>query len=186
MSKKVKFSVIFIIVLLLVSIIGFIQAKRITSKLELTPQNQDQQSEKIKIKDMLITETKNGQKYWEVFAALGEYANSKNVADLTDVVGNFYKEGKVAVSFKADKGSYESSIKKITLSQNAFIIAEDGTSLAADRIVWEGSTDKIKAFGHVQIIKSDTLYATCEISEFTSDFQNFKTFKNTVTKVYSK
>ena len=81
---------------------------------------------------------------------------------------------------------YESDAKRITLDSKALIIAEDGTSLSADKIVWEGATDKINAFGHVQIIKSDMLYATCDRSEFTSDFQKFKTFDNTTTKVYSK
>lgn len=186
MSKKVKFSLIFITFLLIVSIIGFWQAKKITANFEKPQTNTNQESEKIKIKDMLITETKDGQKYWEVFASLGEYTNTKNKATLTDVVGNFYKEGKVSVSFKADAGMYESDIKRITLNSKALIIAEDGTSLSADKIVWEGSTDKIKAFGHVQIIKDDSLYATCDRSEFTSDFQKFKTFDNTTTKVYSK
>ena len=60
---------------------------------------------------------------------------TKNKATLTDVVGNFYKEGKVSVSFKADTGMYESDAKRITLDSKALIIAEDGTSLSADKIV---------------------------------------------------
>ncbi len=187
MTKKVKFSLFFILFMLIICIIGLIQAKNITKTLKDTPKNSQQgQSEKVSIKDMLITETKDGKKYWEVFAGFGEYASSKNIADLKDVVGNFYKNGKVVVSFKANKGTYENGKKRITLEDNALIVAEDGTALKAQKIVWEGEKDKIVAYGNVQITKSDNLYATCQRSEFSSDFKNFKTFVRTTTKVYSK
>ena len=57
-------------------------------------------------------------------------------------MGNFYKEGEVAMSFQSSKGAYNEKEGSITLYENTYIVLKDETSLAADRLTWLGKRQR--------------------------------------------
>ena len=77
MKKGTKFSIIFIVLLLLLGIVAFVFAGKWTKDFQkyLTSQGS---VEYAKANDIVITETKDGIKYWEMYAATGEY-DAENV-----------------------------------------------------------------------------------------------------------
>ena len=121
MKKRVKVAVIFAIVVLVACIVGFINAWIITGGVKMSDLTQEKQenSEKVLVKNILLTETKQGKKYWEIFAKSGKYVNNSDKVLLYNVIGNFYDEnGEVILSFSGDDGQYESKIRKVILNKN--------------------------------------------------------------------
>lgn len=186
MSKKIKSYLIFIGVVVVACVIGLINAFVITGGIKMDALVQSAKQEKVLVKNVLLTETKDGGKYWEIFADDGEYLNKKNKIFLRKVIGNFYKKNEVVFSFEGDEGFYESKLKKVTLIKNARIVAKNNTSLRADRIIWEGTEDKIIAEGNVDVIKSDDIVTKSDKTVFTTDFKEFNIYGNATTKIFNK
>ncbi len=135
---------------------------------------------------VIITETKEGNKYFEIYGETGNYSNDRSIATLNNVVGNFYKEGEVAMSFQSSKGTYNEKEGSITLYENTYIVLKDETSLAADKLVWLGNDKETVAEGNVKIRKGKELLATSEKCVIGAGYDKFKIIGKTQTKLFSE
>ena len=106
------------------------------------------------------------------------------MATLHNVVGNFYKDGNVAMSFQSSKGTYDEKAGEIRLYENTYIVLEDETSLEADSLIWSGSDKDTIAEGHVKIKKSNEMYALADKCIIGSGYNKFKIIGKTQTKIY--
>ena len=64
------------------------------------------------------------------------------------------------------------------------IVLKDGTCLFADRLVWSGSQNPVKARGNVVIIRNEEFYATANEIEISPDYSKFKIIGHAVSKIY--
>jgi LPS export ABC transporter protein LptC len=170
-------------------IAGFINAWIITGGIKMEDLTQDKQekAEKVLVKDILLTETKDGKKYWEIFAKRGKYVNNTDKVMLQDVIGNFYDENsQIILSFSGDNGEYESKRKKVVLTNNAKLAAKDETQMEAHKVTWEGLNNIVHAEGNVRAIKAEKLFITSDRAVFTTNFKDFHVYGHTSTRVYDK
>lgn len=133
---------------------------------------------------IILTETKEEQKYWEIYGETGKWDSSNGVAQLEKVIGNFYKDNEVSMSFESSKGTYNSKDGDITLHEDTFIVLKDGITLNADKLHWIDSHTPIVAEGHVKIQKDKQLLSTAEKIEISPEYDSFKIIGNTVSKIY--
>lgn len=133
---------------------------------------------------IILTETKNDKKYWEIYGETGKWDSSNGVAQLNKVIGNFYKDNEVSMSLKSSKGTYNSKIGDITLYQDTFIALKGGITLKADRLHWINSNSPIVAEGHIKIQKDNQLLSTADKIVISPDYDSFKISGHTVSKVY--
>src|SRR5574344_19046 len=133
---------------------------------------------------IILTETKNDKKYWEIYGETGKWDSSNGVAQLNKVIGNFYKDNEVSMSLKSSKGTYNSKIGDITLYQDTFIALKGGITLKADRLHWINSNSPIVAEGHIKIQKDNQLLSTADKIVISPDYDSFKISGQTVSKVY--
>lgn len=189
MKKRVKVAIVFISVVLVACIAGFINAWFITGGLTLSDLTEEQKnnSEKLWVEGILLTETKEGRKYWEIYGDSGQYVDNQSRIILNNVIGNFYDEkGKVVMSFAGDKGEYEIKTSRVILTEKAKLAAQDNTQMNSDKMTWEGSKNIIHAEGHVKAVKEGELVITCDKTVFNKDFTDFRVYGHTTTKVYEK
>ena len=110
------------VVLFSVIIIGclwaFISASVITKTFKNKIIDQTYKNKEANIESLLVTETDQGKKLWELYADTGMYTDADNIVLLENLIGNFYEDDKVKASFKADKGTYNSTKKQIILNDN--------------------------------------------------------------------
>lgn len=135
---------------------------------------------------IIITETKENKKYFEIYGETGSYSNENNMATLHNVVGNFYKDGRVAMSFQSSKGTYDEKAGVITLYEHTYIVLEDKTSLESDKLIWSGSDKDTIAEGNVKIKKSDEMYALADKCIISPNYEKFKIIGKTKTQIYGK
>ena len=109
-----------------------------------------------------------------------------NVATLHNVVGNFYKDGEVAMSFQSSKGSYDENAGTITLYENTYIVLKDTTSLEADKLTWAGSDKETVAEGNVRIKKNNEMVSLANKFIISANYDKFKIIGKTKTSLYSK
>ena len=147
---------------------------------------QDSSDQKVDAVGIIITETKQGKKYFEIYGENGSYSNDNSIATLNNVVGNFYKDGEVAMSFQSSKGQYDEKAGTITLYENTYIVLKDNTSLASDRLVWSGSDNDTIAEGNVKIKKSNEMYALADKCIIGAGYDKFRIVGKTETKIYGK
>lgn len=133
---------------------------------------------------VILTETKNDQKYWEIYGENGKWDSSMGVAQLNSVVGNFYKDNEVSMSFESSKGTYNSKEGNITLYEDTFIALKDGITLSADKLNWYNSHTPVVAEGHIKIQKGGELLSTADKIIISPDYSSFRIEGNTVSKVY--
>lgn len=149
------------IVILLFIVIGcawaFIAAGIITQNFKKDLLNNAGEKQELNIKNLIITETKDDKKYWELYAESGYYDNQNKVAILYNIIGNFYENDEVVLSLESTKGSYSEINKKVILYENTYFIYKDGTDVRADRFVWQGNDKDITASGNVVIRKQGEL-----------------------------
>ena len=136
------------------------------------------------VNGIILTETKNETKYWEIYGETGRWDSRKGIAQLNKVIGNFYKDNEVSMSFESSKGTYNSVQGDITLYEDTFIVMKDGVTLNADRLHWIDSHSPIIAEGHIKIQKGKQLLSTAEKIEISPTYDSFKISGNTVSKVY--
>ncbi|OGI04342.1 MAG: hypothetical protein A2287_05075 [Candidatus Melainabacteria bacterium RIFOXYA12_FULL_32_12] len=186
MSKK---SVILTTVIGILSILGFLAfniSSNITRDINLLSDESNNDSKRANIEELVITETREGQKFWEVYATSGQYSDNKNMAVLTNIKGNFYKEGKVVLSFDAPVATYISRNKEIRLSGGSRAATNNDILITSKELTWTGGKDEILAKGNVKIKKSDELIITSDKSSFNTDFTYLKLMGNSETNVYKK
>lgn len=187
MNRKTKISLLIFVVVAIFGVWAFISSVNLTKNFNSQEIEQaDSAVQQADIDDLVITETKDGQKYWEIYARKGNYDKKTNKAVLTDVTGNFYDNNVVKMSFEADKGVYNQSEKEIILNQNALVVAEDDKSISAQTITWKGTSEDIVATGHVVVNKSNEIKTLSNKTIFNKDFTRFKIIGKTQTRVYKK
>lgn len=136
------------------------------------------------VNGIILTETKDDQKYWEIYGDTGKWDSEKGIAQLNKVIGNFYKDNEVSMSFESSKGTYNSKEGDITLYEDTFIVLKDGITLNADKLHWIDSHTPIVAEGHIKIQKGKELLSTAEKIVISPEYNSFKISGNTVSKVY--
>lgn len=189
MKKRVKIAISFIIVVLIACIAGFINAWVMTGGLTLSDltEGQKEKAEKLWVENILLTETKNGKKYWEIHGKSGQYVDKQDRVILNDVIGNFYDDkGGVILSFAGDKGEYETMTKRVILTQNAKLATKDETQMNANKITWEGNDNIIHAEGNVKTLRGDEAVIYCDKTVFSTNFDYFRVYGHTKTELYEK
>ncbi len=177
-----------IVVLGFVFIMGwaFLSAALITANYTRAQLKGSPDEQKVDARGIIITETKDGSKYFEIYGENGHYSNEQSIATLYNVIGNFYKEGNVSMSFQSSKGTYNEKTGEIILYDNTYIVLEDSTSLNTDKLTWSGSDKETVAEGHVVIKKSGEMIATAEKGYIGAGYENFRIAGKTTTKLYEK
>ena len=138
------------------------------------------------VKNIIVTETQDGKKYWEFYAKSGEYNSEHNSILLNDLIGNFYdKNEEVVVSFKTNKGTYNEKSKKVILNGENLFVGKDGSQLYADELIWQGQDKDILANGNVQFIKDGKIVTKSKNAVFNSDLTVFKIIGNTKTHLFA-
>ena len=148
---------------------------------QMAAQGEDQEAI---VDGIILTETKDDQKYWEIYGETGKWDSTKGIAQLNKVTGNFYKDNEVSMSFESSKGTYNSKVGDITLYSDTFIALKDGITLKADKLHWENSHSPIVGEGHIRIQKGKELLSTADKIIISPDYNSFKIIGNTVSKVY--
>ncbi len=165
---------------------AFISAGVITHNFNRSQLQTDQDRQEAMINGIILTETKDEKKYWEIYGETGNYDSKNGVAMLNNVVGNFYDENnEVSMSFESSKGTYNEKKEQIILYEDTFIVLKDLTTLRANKLVWTGKDIPIVAEGNVRITRKSDLLATAKKVEISPDYNTFKIIGNTVSKVYS-
>lgn len=165
---------------------AFISAGVITHNFNRSQLQTDQDRQEAMINGIILTETKDEKKYWEIYGETGNYDSKNGVAMLNNVIGNFYDENnEVSMSFESSKGTYNEKKEQIILYEDTFIVLKDLTTLRANKLVWTGKDIPIVAQGNVRITRKSDLLATAKKVEISPDYNTFKIIGNTVSKVYS-
>ena len=181
-KKRVYLAVILVLVGILAW--AFITAGVIThdfNRKQVQAQGDEQEAV---VQGIILTETKEEQKYWEIYGDTGKWDSANGVAQLNGVIGNFYKDNEVSMSFESSKGTYNSKEGDITLYSDTFIALKDGITLKADKLHWLNSHSPIVAEGHIKVQKGNELLSTADKIIISSDYSSFKIVGHTVSKVY--
>ena len=118
MNKKKIYKIVFISTLAL-CVFSFIWAWWVTRGVR-NNSAETLASQKVAINNLVLTETKDKKKYWEIYGETGNYNNADKKASLDNILGNFYKENEVSMSFSAEHGVYDEVAKTITLTDKVF------------------------------------------------------------------
>lgn len=183
-QKKKRTYIVVILVLVGILAWAFITAGVIThdfNRKQVQAQGDEQEAV---VQGIILTETKEEQKYWEIYGDTGKWDSANGVAQLNGVIGNFYKDNEVSMSFESSKGTYNSKEGDITLYSDTFIALKDGITLKADKLHWLNSHSPIVAEGHIKIQKGRELLSTADKIIINPDYSSFKIVGHTVSKVY--
>ena len=184
-KRKIAYTVI-----LLAVVIGcawvFIAAGVITKNFKKEALKSAGEKQEVNVKNLIITETKEDKKYWELYAEKGYYDNQNKVVILYNVIGNFYDNDEVVLSMESSMGTYSEEKKKVVLYDNSYFIYKDGTDVRADRFVWEGNDKDIKAQGNVIIRKSGELRTFSKEAVLSEQMTNIKIIGRSRTELYKK
>ncbi len=183
-DKKRRSYVIAIFLVIFVMSWAFISAGVITANFNRSQIKGKEDEQKVDAVGIIITETKDGNKYFEIYGETGNYSNDRSVATLNNVIGNFYQKNEVAMSFQSSKGTYDEKTGVITLYDNTYIVLKDNTSLNTDKLTWSGSDKETIAEGHVLIKKDNEMIATADKGYIGVGYEKFKIVGNTKTKIY--
>ena len=186
LSKKRKAYIIGFGALALVMLWAFFSAIIITRNLDRGKLSTDKDRQEATINGIILTETKDQQKFWELYGETGEYDSKNQLAMMDNVVGNFYKDNEVSMSFQSSKGTYNTAKKIIVLYQDTFIVMKDRTTLKADRLRYAGNDVPILAQGNVQITRGNSFLALADEVEIAPDFESFKIKGKTTSKIYEE
>ena len=185
LDKKKRNYLIAVFAVVFVMAWAFISAGVITANFNRSQLKNSENEQKVDASGIIITETKDGNKYFEIYGETGHYSNDHSIATLNNVIGNFYKENKVAMSFQSSKGTYDENTGIITLYENTYIVLEDGTSLNTDKLTWYGNDKQTVAEGHVVIKKDKQMIATAQKGVIDAGYEKFRIIGKTKTKNFS-
>ncbi len=186
LDKKKKAYAIALFAFIAVMMWAFISAGVITSNFNRSQLKNSENEQKVDALGVIITETKEGKKYFEIYGETGHYSNDHSIATLNNVIGNFYKDNEVAMSFQSSKGTYNENTGVITLYENTYIVLKDGVSLKTDKLTWSGSDKETVAEGHVVIKKGDEMTSVADKGIISAGYDKFKIIGHTTTKVFEK
>lgn len=165
---------------------SFFSAKFLTSGLNRKDLAQNSESQQALVEGIILTETKDEEKYWEIYGDSGLYDSKQETASLNNVHANFFKENKVSMSIVSSKGTYNAKDKTITLYEDTYLVIEQGLTLSADKLIYKGSDKPILAYGHVIITKGDEFMANADEIEISADYSNIKIKGNTTSKIFNR
>ena len=186
MSKR-KIAYISILSLIFIGCLwAFIAAGVITKNFKKEALKSAGEKQKLDIKDLLITETKDDKKYWEIYADSGYYDSLNKVVILYNIVGNFYEDEKVVLSMESTKGTYDETIKKVVLYDDTYIIYKDGTNVSADRFTWQGNDKDITATGNVRINRNGEITTYSNEAYLSNQMTKIRIKGRSKTELYSK
>lgn len=186
LSKKQKAYIGAFAVIVSLLMWAFISAGVITHNFNRSQLQTDQNRQEALIKGIILTETKDDKKYWEIYGESGNYDSKNGIAMLNNLVGNFYNDNnEVSMSFESSRGTYNENKSQIILYDDTFIVLKDLTTLRANKLVWSGKDVPIIAEGNVRITRDKDFIATASKVEISPDYDRFKIIGNTVSKVYS-
>lgn len=186
LDKKKRTYLFAVLAVVIIMSWAFLSAVLITGKYSRDQLKGSPDEQKVDAIGIIITETKEGSKYFEIYGETGNYSNDHSIATLYNVIGNFYKDNNVAMSFQSSKGTYDEKTGVITLYDNTYIVLEDSTSLKTDKLTWSGSDKETVAEGHVVITKNNEMVATADKGFISAGYENFKIAGNTTTKLYER
>ena len=181
-KNRLYFAAILTIVGILVW--AFITAGMITRDFNRQQRTAQGESQEAVVSGIILTETKDAKKYWEIYGDTGEWNGNKSITQLNGVIGNFYKDNEVSMSFKSSKGTYNAKAGDITLYKDTIVALKDGITLKADKLHWIDSHTPIIAEGNVEIQKDTRFISLADKIEISPDYESFKITGNTVSKVY--
>lgn len=142
--------------------------------------------QELNVDGIILTETKDDIKYWEIYGETAIYNSDTKIALLNKVVGNFYNTDKeVTMSFESSKGTYNENNRQIILYDNTKVVIKDGTYLEADRLVWSGSDVDIIGQGNVKINRNNELVSNADKIIIRPDYSSFKIIGNSKTNIYN-
>ena len=148
-KKNLAYIVLFAIVLI-ACVWSFIYAGMITKNFKEKIIDQTYKNKEANIENLLVTETKDGKKLWELYSESGRYSDDDSVVLLEDVIGNFYEEQAVKASFKADRGTYHTTKKEIIL----VYLGRDKDIVASGNVRIEKPKEAI-IYGGKAVLKGD-------------------------------
>ncbi len=183
-DKRKQIYVISILAVILVMLWAFISAGVITSNFNRAQLKNKENEQKVDAIGIIITETKEGRKYFEIYGETGHYSNDHSIATLNNVIGNFYKDNEVSMSFQSSKGTYDENTGVITLFDNTYIVLKDEISLKTDKLTWSGSDKETIAEGNVVIKKGNDMQSTAKKCIIGAGYDKFRIEGNTSTKVF--
>lgn len=163
---------------------AFIYAGMLTESFKHKIENETYKNKEANIDSLLVTETKDGEKLWELYADNGIYNDSDNIVLLQNIIGNFYEDKVVKASFKADKGTYNAEKKEIILYDNVILVYTDGTNIRANRIIYFGKDKNVEAMGDIRIEKPNEAIIYGNKAILGSDFSDFHIEGRTKTQFY--
>ena len=184
LNKRKKTYLIVIILIILIMMWAFISAGIITANFNRAQVKNASNEQKVDAIGVIITETKNGQKYFEIYGETGHYSNDHSVATLNNVIGNFYKNNEVSMSFQSSKGTYDEKTGIIVLYDHTYIVLKDGVSLNTDKLTWSGSDKETVADGHVVIKKNNEMKATAKKGVISPGYEKFRIIGNAHTEIF--
>ena len=188
MSKKLIIYISVIGIIILISGWAFVVSSQMTNSIKITNQddsnNSNDNTEKTTIKELVLTETKEGQKFWELYASSANINDESKQARLKNVIGNFYKNSKVVMSFTAPIAFYTDKTKDVKLWGGAKVVTDNNVTLLSKEMTWSGTQDLITATGNVKIINSDKLVTKSNVCVFNKEFTKVKVTGNSQTNVY--
>ncbi|MFQ8626442.1 MAG: LPS export ABC transporter periplasmic protein LptC [Candidatus Gastranaerophilaceae bacterium] len=158
LSKKQKAYIGALAVIVGVLVWAFISAGVITHNFNRSQLQTDQDRQEALMQGIILTETKDEKKYWEIYGETGNYDSKNGVAMLNNVIGNFYDDkNEVSMSFESSRGTYNEKKGQIILYDDTFIVLKDFTTLRANRLEWSGTDKPVIAEGISELRDKDFL-----------------------------
>ncbi len=186
MKKRNKFYIILAIIVIIGMIWAFAAGRMITKNFRKDLLSNAMEKQKIVVHGLIVTETKDNAKYWEVYAEEGHYDSKDKVVLLHNVFGNFYRDGQVIMSFKSDKGTLTETTQKVVLYDNSLIVYKNGEYIKSDRITWQGKENDIFAQGNIIIEKKDQVRLYADTASLTPDWRLLKVKGNVKTELFGE
>ena len=189
MLNKKKIYIILFSLIVLICLSGFIWSFVVTKDIRNSQKTEKgtEKNQVVSVKNLVLTETKDEEIYWELYAVKGSYDSSKGTVILDNATGNFYNtDNEVVLSFESDLGTYNEETKQITLRGNTLVVAHDGSSIRADEIIFKGKGEDIIAKGNVVVSRNEDFVSYANQARFNSELTFFEISGKTQTNVYSE
>ena len=186
-KNKDKFYIIVFTVIAVALIWAFLSAAIITRNFKKDLAANKLENKKVYVEDLLLTETKNGKKYWEIFADKGYYEDNQKTAFIQNSIGNFYdEEGNVVASFQSPQAIIDSETGRIRLFYRSKLIYKDFTSIVADEFDYRGEDEPVLAKGDVVIENPGKFIITSKNAELTDEMTKITVKGKVLTKIYEE
>ncbi len=186
MSKRKLAYIVILSVIILGCLWAFVSAGIITKNFKKEALKNAGEKQKLDIKDLLITETKDDKKYWELYADSGYYDSQNKVVILYNIIGNFYNNDEVVLSMESTKGTFNEESKRVVLYENTYIIYKDGTNVKADRFTWQGNDKDIVAQGNVVIKRNGEIRTFSNEAYLGNNMKTVRIKGRSKTELYNK